>query len=321
MENIMEILGEAKNAAILGHVRPDGDCVGSCLGLKSYLEAAAPGLKVQVYLEEFSEAFRFLKGAGEVSHDPADGNVYDLCIALDVSDRERLGAFAGYFDHAGRTVCIDHHVTNAGFARISHVRPERSATSEVLYTLMDEALIGRDTAECLYMGIVHDTGVFKHSNTTGETMEIAGKLMEKGIPFSEIIDRTFYEKTYHQNQLLGRALMESVMFMDGLCIFSAFRQKTMEFYQASPKDFDGIIDQLRVTRGVECAIFLYETAPQEYKVSMRSNRVVDVSKIAAYFGGGGHVRAAGCTMAGSVYDVLNNLSRHIEAQLKEAGAL
>ena len=96
MENIMEILGEAKNAAILGHVRPDGDCVGSCLGLKSYLEAAAPGLKVQVYLEEFSEAFRFLKGAGEVSHDPADGNVYDLCIALDVSDRIWIMGNAGF---------------------------------------------------------------------------------------------------------------------------------------------------------------------------------------------------------------------------------
>ena len=321
METIKEILMQAENAAILGHIRPDGDCVGSCLGLKNYLAATAPQLKVQVYLEEFPEAFRFLKGADEVSHEPEDGNVYDLCIVLDASDRERLGAFDGYFAHAGRTVCIDHHITNTGFAQTTHVCPERSATSEVLFTLMEEDAIDEAAAECLYMGIVHDTGVFKHSNTSGETMRIAGRLMEKGIPFSRIIDSTFYEKTYRQNQLLGRALMESVLFMNGFCIFSAFRQKTMEFYQADPKDFDGIIDQLRVTKGVECAIFLYETASSEYKVSMRSNKIVDVSRIAAYFGGGGHVRAAGCTMAGSVYDVLNNLSRHIEAQLLEAGVL
>ncbi len=319
MENIKEILGEAKNVAILGHVRPDGDCVGSCLGLKNYLANLAPELSVKVYLEEFPDPFCFLKGAEEISHDPSDGTVYDLCIALDVSDRERLGRFAPYFDHAGRTVCIDHHVTNQGFAEVSHICPDASATSEVLYTLMDDELVDGAAAECLYMGIVHDTGVFKHSNTGGETMRIAGRLIEKGIDFSAIIDKTFYEKTYRQNQILGRMLTESVLFMGGLCIFAAVRKKNMDFYQAKAKDLEGIIDQLRVTKGVECAIFLCETSPQVYKVSMRSNRVVDVSKVASFFSGGGHVRAAGCTMTGSVHDVINNLSEHIERQLIAAG--
>ena len=102
-------------------------------------------------------------------------------------------------------------------------------------------------------------------------------------------------------------------------IFAAVRKKILDFYQVGTKDLDGIVDQLRVTQGVECAILLYETASQEFKVSMRSNRVVDVSRIAAYFGGGGHVRAAGCSMTGSVHDVINNLSEHIEKQLVEAG--
>ncbi|MCD2491606.1 bifunctional oligoribonuclease/PAP phosphatase NrnA [Lacrimispora sp. NSJ-141] len=319
MERLKEILTKVNNVAVIGHVRPDGDCVGSCLGLRNYLELSAPELQVQVYLESFPESFGFLKGAETVSHDTADGNVYDLCIVLDASDKERLGGFAGYFDHAGKTVCIDHHVTNTGFAGLMHVRPECSATSEVLYTLMDDAYVDRQVAECLYMGIVHDTGVFKHSNTTRATMEIAGRLIEKGIPFSEIIDRTFYEKTYKQNQILGRALTESVQFMDGACIYSAVRQKDLDFYQVETKDLDGIIDQLRITKGVECAVFLYETSPQEFKVSMRSNNVVDVSRIAAFFGGGGHVRASGCTMTGSVYDVINNLSERIEMQLMDAG--
>lgn len=319
MKNLKEIFGQAKNAAILGHVRPDGDCVGACLGLKNYLVRLAPELSVQVYLEVIPDSFCFLTGAEDISHDPADGTVYDLCIALDVSDKERLGDFVQYFEHAGKTVCIDHHVTNQGFAEISHICPDASATSEVLCTLMDDEFVDKAVAECLYMGIVHDTGVFKHSNTSGETMRIAGRLMEKGIDFSEIIDRTFFEKTYKQNQILGRMLTESVVFMDGLCIFAAVRKKNMDFYQAGAKDLEGIIDQLRVTKGVECAIFLCETAAQVYKVSMRSNQVVDVSRVASFFGGGGHVRAAGCTMAGSVHDVINNLSEHIERQLIEAG--
>ena len=147
-------------------------------------------------------------------------------------------------------------------------------------------------------------------------MMVAGKLMEKGIDFSGIIDDSFYRKTNVQNQILGRALLESITFLDGRCIFSVIRAKDMEFYGVGSKDMDGIIDQLRITEGIECAVFMYETGNQEFKVSLRSNSIVDVSKIAAYFGGGGHVRAAGCTMSGSIYDVINNLSSHIEKQLK-----
>lgn len=147
-------------------------------------------------------------------------------------------------------------------------------------------------------------------------MAIAGKLMDKGIDFGSIIDGTFYRKTYVQNQILGRALMESIRFLDGRCIFSAIRAKDMEFYGVTSKDLDGIVDQLRITEGVECAIFMYETSIHEFKISMRSNSCLDVSKIAQYFGGGGHVKAAGCTMSGNLYDVVNNLSLHIEKQLE-----
>ena len=151
-------------------------------------------------------------------------------------------------------------------------------------------------------------------------MEIAGKLMAKGVDFGNIIDDTFYRKTYIQNQILGRALLESITFFDGKCIFSAIRKDVIEFYGVDGKDMDGIIDQLRLTEGVEVAIFIYETGPQEFKVSLRSIKRVDVSRIAVYFGGGGHVRAAGCTMSGSIHDVINNLSRHIAAQLESSQA-
>ena len=150
-------------------------------------------------------------------------------------------------------------------------------------------------------------------------MRIAADLMEKGIDFSGIVEKTFFEKTYLQNQILGRALLESMMMLDGKCIVSAVKQRTMEFYGVTAKDMDGIVSQLRCTKGVEVAIFLYESGVQEYKVSMRSKETVDVSRIASYFGGGGHLRAAGCTMQGSIHDVVNNLTKHIEKQLLESG--
>ena len=132
----------------------------------------------------------------------------------------------------------------------------------LLYTA-DEEKISKAVAECIYTGIIHDTGVFKYDCTSAKTMEIAGKMMAKGIDFPHIIDNSFYRKTYIQNQILGRALLESITFLDGRCIFSVIHKRDMEFYGVTSADMDGIIDQLRITEGVECAIFMYETACRE----------------------------------------------------------
>ena len=116
---------------------------------------------------------------------------------------------------------------------------------------------------------------------------------------------------------MGRCLLESIRVMDGRCIVSVVTKQMMDFYGAKSSDLDGIIDELRTTQGVEVAVLLSEKEPLEFKVSMRSNQIVDVSKIAVFFGGGGHVRAAGCTIKGSSYDVINNLTEHIEKQLNQ----
>ena len=250
----------------------------------------------------------------------AGEETYDLCICLDSSDEERLGDFKSCFDRSAKTICIDHHITNCGYAQENVIDGHASSACEVVYGQLDESRISKRVAECIYTGIIHDTGVFKYSNTSRKTMEIAGKMMEKGIDFGTIIDGSFYKKTYMQSQILGRALLESITFLDGRCIFSVVRKKDMDFYGVDKSDLDGIVDQLRVIDGIECAIFLYETGIHQFKVSLRSNSIVDVSRIAAYFGGGGHVRAAGCTMSGSVHDVVNNLSAHIAEQLEQEKA-
>ena len=317
MEKITSELNNVKTVAIAGHIRPDGDCVGACMGLYLYLKENYPEIETDVYLEEPKEGFSFLSGFREIKTVYDESKTYDVFFALDTSVKNRIGvALAGY-ESAGRTICIDHHISNKGFGDKNVIRPQVSSASELVYTLLEEDKVTKPVAEALYMGIIHDTGVFQYSCTTPETMAIGAKLMGMGIDFSKIVDETFYEKSYVQNQILGRCLMESIMVLDGKCIVGSVRKRDMDFYGVEPKDLDGIVQQLRVTKGVEVAIFLYEVKTQEFKVSLRSNGPVDVNAIASYFGGGGHVKAAGCTMQGSVYDVINNLTLPIEKQLKE----
>lgn len=318
MTVLEQMLEQTGSVVILGHVRPDGDCLGSTLGLYHYIQTNYPAIRAAVYLEESSPKFGYLAGYDAILHE-TDEERYELCICLDCGDEERLGSFGVFLANASKSLCLDHHITNTRFCEVNLVSENASSTCEVLFEQLDEEKIDKAAAECLYTGLIHDTGVFKYSCTSARTMEIAGKLMAKGIDFGSIIDNSFYKKTYVQNQILGRALLESITFLDGKCIFSALRQSEMEFYGVNGKDMDGIIDQLRLTEGVEVAIFMYQTGPQEFKVSLRSQNAVDVSRIASYFGGGGHVRAAGYTMSGRIHDVVNNLSLHIAKQLDAAG--
>lgn len=318
MNILNKMLMGAGSVAIGGHARPDGDCVGSCLGLYQYIRENCKDKRVDVYLEEIPESFQFIEAAKEIRHEiPEEQTVYDLFICLDCGDKDRLEFSAPLFDAAKHTLCVDHHISNRGFAEENYVVPDASSTSELICRLLEEDKISLETASSLYLGIVHDTGVFQYSCTSPETMRIAAGLLEKGVDGPKIIQDTFYEKTYAQNQILGRALLESIVFMDGACIASYVKKNVMEFYGVTPKDLEGIVSQLRVTKGVEVAIFMYEQKTNIYKVSLRSKDKIDVSRIAQYFGGGGHRKAAGFTMHGSPHDVLNNLSEQIELQMRK----
>ncbi len=308
-------LENVTTAVIAGHTRPDGDCAGSTLALYNYLRDNYPQVHVDLYLEPVAEVYKVIKNADQIISDYDRDETYDVFFALDSSDKERLAGAVKYFDTAKRTVCIDHHISNEGYADENIVFPKASSTCEVLATLMDMDTVDVDVAEALYIGIICDTGCFKHSNTSEQTMNITGKLISKGIRFSKLTDEVFYQKTYMQNQLLGRCLLESFLVFSGKCIVSVADRKVMDFYEAQSSDLEGVIDQMRITKGVEVAVLLTEIGDRKYKVSMRSNEFVDVAKIAGIYGGGGHIRAAGCTMSGTKYDVINNLTMFIEEQL------
>lgn len=317
MNNISEVLEHVKTMGIAGHIRPDGDCVGSCMALYLYVREWYPDIAVDVYLENPKPVFGHIDRIEEIKTEASGEKEYDLFVTCDVSAKDRIALAGEYFDNAKKTVCIDHHISNPGFADINHVRGDISSACEVLYGLLDTDKINRSVAVPIYTGMVHDTGVFQYSSTTPETMRIAGELMKTGFNFSRIIDESFYQKTYIQNQVMGRVLAESIMLLEGKCIVGYLKKRDMDFYGVDGKDLDGIVSQLRLTAGVEVAMFIYELESQNFKVSLRSNGNVDVSRIAVFFGGGGHTRAAGCDLGGSVYDVINNVAAEIEKQLQE----
>lgn len=317
---MMDLLEECRGAGrigISGHVRPDGDCVGAVLALRMYLQKNFPETLVTAFLEPPADIFREIKGFEEIVTDFPEEEPFDVFFALD-TDAGCLGDAEKYFRAAAKTINIDHHLRQTGSGDVNHLDPAVGSTCELLYDLIGEDGLDRDIAMALYIGIIHDTGVFQYSNTTPATMEKGAKLIGYGFDFPRLIQETFFQKTYLQTQIMGRALMESIRFLDGRCIVSALDAKILNFYHAKPSDLEGIVNQLRNIKGVECAIFMYQTGVLEYKVSLRTSEKVNAAQVAALFGGGGHARAAGCNMKGTFHDCVNNLSRPVEEQLNAA---
>ena len=318
MINLLEECKGAKRIGISGHARPDGDCVGAVLGLQMYLRKCLPETEVNAFLEKPAEIFSEIKGYEEIITDFPEQEPYDVFFVLD-TDAERMGDAEKYFRAAHKTINIDHHLRQTGSGDVNHLDSTVGSTCELIYDLMEEDKLDRDIAMAIYIGMIHDTGVFQYSNTTPATMEKGAKLIRYGFDFPRLIQETFFQKTYVQAQIMGRTLMESIRLLDGRCIAGVVDQKTMELYNASSQDLDGIVNQLRNIKGVECAVFMYQTGVLEYKVSLRTSEKVNAAEVAAQFGGGGHARAAGCTIAGDYHDCIKNLLVHIEKQLEAAG--
>ena len=189
MDLLQEVSG-AKRIGISGHVRPDGDCVGSCLALWQYLKKVLPDAEVTVYLEAPQKIYEYLKGYGEIVTDFPVEEPFDVYFALDCNE-ERLGEAGDYFRAAGKRINIDHHISNEGCGDVNLVLPEIGSTCEIIYDLIGEEALDRDLAEALYTGIVHDTGVFQYSNTTPETMRKGAVLIGYGFDFPKLILETF----------------------------------------------------------------------------------------------------------------------------------
>lgn len=312
---INEIIGDAKTIGIAGHIRPDGDCIGSCMALYNYLVKNNPELLVNVHLEYVDSKYNLIENTDKINTNGFDGTEYDLFIALDTASKDRLGANEEFFTNAKRTFCLDHHKSNQGYADNNLVVPEASSASEVLFEILDVKKFDKTVASPMYMGIACDSGVFRFQSTTPKTMRIAAKMMEFGIDHNEILEETFYKKTYEQMMITAKIQSNTVLAIDNQVIYGFCTTELMEKYNVTTNDLDAVIASIRNVSDVEVAMFAYQLEDNKYKVSLRSKNRVDVSEIAVIFGGGGHARAAGFDVAGTADEVIGKTLKEIEKRL------
>ena len=312
------MIGRAHTVCVLGHVNPDGDCVGSALAIYNYILKKDSSKKVTVYLDEPSEKFSFLPGFDRIVTGNEVVKHYDLCIVADCADPQRIGKFIDYLRNARESFLIDHHYSNKGFCDSHVIESGASSTCEVFYGLMNKALLDEKTAICIYNGIIHDTGVFKYNCTSPRTMRIAGECMKFGFDWGWIIDETFYSMTISQKRLLGRVYEGMKTEFGGQFVYAVLTKKLMNEYGLhSGKDTDGFIDNIRTTEGAVCAAFFYELPDGNYKGSLRSSTdQVNVAEIAMQFDGGGHVRASGCTVGKDVNGAITKITQMIGKMLE-----
>ncbi|MDO4488922.1 MAG: bifunctional oligoribonuclease/PAP phosphatase NrnA [Eubacteriales bacterium] len=314
-----QMIRAAETICVLGHVNPDGDCIGSTLGVYNYIKAIDPSKKVGVYHDNPSEKFDYLNGFDSIIHDNAVEKSYDLCVICDCAEKGRIPQkYHKYLDNAKETFLIDHHMTNEGFCENAVIIPDISSTAEVLFDLIDEELFNVEIAKCIYTGIIHDTGVFKYNSTTERTMQIAGKCMSYGFDFGKIIDDSFFAMNLLQKKLLGYVLGKIESAADGQIVYAKLTNKEMKEYGITDKKYlDGFIDNIRTTSGAVCGMFFYQMPDGNYKGSLRSSTdKVNVAAIAKEFKGGGHLRASGCTVEGNIEEGIAKILAMVEDQLR-----
>ena len=293
LDEAAKIIGDAQTIILTAHIRPDGDAIGSTLGLMHYLREQGKDARVLID-DEIPRIFNVLPGI-EMIERPAEGQRYtaDLLIVCDV-ELKRTGAVLDAVD-AVRVLNIDHHVTNDEAAEYLYLNPDYAATCEIMHDLVLKmgGSFSLDTATCLYTGMATDTGFFRFSNTTPHTMRAAADLVEVGVK-PNIISVAMEMKSYDEVMAQVRAIRNLEMFYDGKVAAVFIDEERAKEVTTT----EGLLDKLRVIEGTQVVFFMKWLEQDSYRVSMRS-KGTNVSRIAQGFGGGGHIRAAGCTLHGS----------------------
>jgi len=304
-EQIGHALREHQQFAVLSHVRPDGDALGSQLALGLSLKQL--GKDVRIWNEDgMLEKYSFLPNAELLTKPSAEPEDVDVAIALDTAIQNRLGRTVAAIKSAKLWINIDHHPSNPGYGDIVHVDPNAPATGQILFELIKNQKLPIDAAiaENLYVAISTDTGSFQYPNTTARTLEIAAELVRAGVDVGRVSQLTYENYPRRRIELL-RELLGTMRFdaKDRVASFS-LSLTTAKKLGVLPEDNEGLIDHLRAIRGVIAAVFFEELIDDKVRVSMRSkSEKVNVCAICEKFGGGGHVLAAGARVRGSLAEV------------------
>ena len=298
-------LREHHKFAVLSHVRPDGDALGSTLALALSLKEL--GKDVRAWNEEgMLEKYNFLARAELLTEPPSTPEDFDVAIALDTAVQNRLGTTTAAVGSAKLWINMDHHPSNPRYGDLVYIDPTAPATGQILFELLTNQKfpITPAIAENLYVAISTDTGSFQYPNTTVRTFEIAAELVRGGVNVGRISQLTYENFPRRRIELL-RDLLATMRFgCNGKLAYFSLSQASALALGVIPEDNEGLIDHLRAIQGVIVAIFFEELTDGKVRVSMRSkNEAVDVCAICTQFGGGGHVLAAGARVRGTLPEV------------------
>ncbi len=315
IQKITEVIRTNNSFLLTTHEGPDGDAIGSSLALASFLRAIGKEVTVH-YQDPVPELYSFLPGADTVfSHIPE--RHYDVACVLDIGERKRAGSQFCNFTNVGTTINLDHHLTCENFGDLNLIDSTAAATGLLVYRVAAAYGFAFDvnTALCIYVAVITDTGSFRYSNANREAFTVAGEMIECGINAWDVAEKLYENQPQRRLELLAKCLPTLEVFKEGL---AASVTVTLDMYAACGGDAeltDGFVNYPRSIRGVEVAIFFRQLSEQKFKVGFRSKGKVNVATFSAALGGGGHHNAAGCTVDGSLAEVKALVYGIVEASL------
>ncbi|MCU1265312.1 MAG: Exopolyphosphatase-related protein [Acidobacteria bacterium] len=296
LSQVVELIESKRSFAITSHIRPDGDSLGSSLGLYWLLQALDKDVEV-IMRDPVPHSYQQLPGSPKVRVTPGVDRNYDAVFVIECSDITRPGLVNLEKQYV---VNIDHHSTTALFGTINWIDSTASAVGEMVYNLCKATgvRVTKEIAECVYTALITDTGSFHYSNTTERTFKVASELVRTGVKPAKTAESVFASYPWSRIQLLGDVLSTARRDTSGRV---ACMRQTLDMQKrsaASEEDTDGFVNYPLTVAEVEAVALLKESAPEVYRTSLRSKGDVNVARVAEMFGGGGHRNAAGCTLTG-----------------------
>ncbi|MDR0854383.1 MAG: 30S ribosome-binding factor RbfA [Clostridiales Family XIII bacterium] len=318
VSEIVDLLESYERFLLFPHVSMDGDTLGAavaiCLSLREL------GKRAYVVIdEEIPDIIEFIEYKTTISIKEAEALELEnyLSILPDSSDVSRIETRGELFSSGKESLCIDHHITGNPTCDYNIILPEVASTCEIVYDILTEAdyPMHEEIATALYVGILTDTGRFQYESTRPQTHRIAASLMEKGVDVNRAFNEV-YQKLTPSKLFVEKELLEDMeIFADGKAAVGFITRKTLDLYDAKDADTEGMSEKLRSIVGVEVSVFARELADGRIKTSMRSKNYFDVAALAAKYGGGGHIRAAGFTSEKTMEETLSDIKKSIEAGL------
>ncbi|WNQ13776.1 bifunctional oligoribonuclease/PAP phosphatase NrnA [Paenibacillus aurantius] len=314
LQEAKRFLEEQDDFLVVAHINPDGDAISSTLAVGWMLKQLGKRF-VMVNEGKSPDKFDYLWGNSDI----ADFSVierkpdFQHVISVDCADYSRIGQVSSIFGEAPSLLNIDHHPTNDYFGTVQLIRPDAAATVEILYELA--VVLGirweEELASCIYTGLLTDTGGFRYSNTTPNVMRIASEMLGYGVKGSVLAEHLLERMTRSHVALLRKALAQLSFSHEGKIAWIAVSAQDIAEAGASNEDLEGIVNYPRNIEGVEVGILVKEGEGGRFKASLRSAGKVNVAEIAQRFGGGGHVRAAGCSFEGTIESVLDKIVKEV----------